>query len=176
MSLSPLMQTLRWALSSHSADTGVMEVAEETSPGCTTGASPEYLAFSSLFMAFLRLLVLTQRICHYMADASLHTLLWWPVATWINCFSSWWWLLAVIIIICIYKNTFHLRISKCFCAHLIKLHNILWGKCQECCYIHFYAGFSKKTRSVPNATGIWFTSHLHRTEQLAQLQELGVPI
>lgn len=64
LSLSPLMQTLRWALSSHSADTGVMEVAEETSPGCTTGASPEYLAFSSLFMAFLRLLVLTQRICH----------------------------------------------------------------------------------------------------------------
>lgn len=64
LSLSPLMQSLWWALSSHSADTGVMEVAEETSPGCTTGASPEYLAFSSLFTAFLRLLVLTQRICH----------------------------------------------------------------------------------------------------------------
>ena len=111
-----------------------------------------------------------------MADASLHTLLWWPVATWINCFSSWWWLLAVIIIICIYKNIFHLRISKCFCAHLIKLHNILWGKCQECCCIHFYAGFSKKTRSVSNLTDIWFTSRLHRTEQLTELQELRVLI
>lgn len=100
-----------------------------------------------------------------MADASLHTLLWWPVATWINRFCSWWWLLAVIIIICIYKNTFHLRISKCFCAHLIKLHNILWGKCQEHCYIHFYTGFPKKTRSVRTIVGVWVTSCLHWIKQ-----------
>lgn len=106
-----------------------------------------------------------------MADASLHTLLWWPVATWINCFCSWWWLLAVIIIICIYKNTFHLRISKCFCAHLIKLHNILWGKCKERCYIHFYTRFPKKTRSVPTVVGVWVTSRWHWMKQ-----ELGVPI
>lgn len=107
-----------------------------------------------------------------MSDASLHTLLWWPVATWINCFCSWWWLLAVIIIICIYKNTFHLRISKCFCTHLIKLHNILWGKCQEHSYIHFYTGFPKKTRSVSTTVGVWVTSHLHWVEQEPEVPNL----
>lgn len=107
-----------------------------------------------------------------MSDASLHTFLWWPVATWINCFCSWWWLLAVIIIICIYKNTFHLRISKCFCTHLIKLHNILWGKCQEHSYIHFYTGFPKKTRSVSTTVGVWVTSHLHWVEQEPEVPNL----